>query len=78
MDTREVMYLNSGDWVENLTSIEYHNGQWSLYKYKQEAEAVSEPDASTPTDQEIEMLSAEEIFNLLIIEFNDNPVSGSV
>jgi UDP-2,3-diacylglucosamine pyrophosphatase LpxH len=28
-----VMYLNSGDWIENLTSLEYHNGEWSLYEF---------------------------------------------
>lgn len=26
-----VTYLNSGDWVENLTSLEYHNGQWNIH-----------------------------------------------
>ena len=26
-------YLNSGDWVENLTSLEYNEGVWSLYQY---------------------------------------------
>lgn len=30
---REVTYLNSGDWVENLTALEYQWGQWSVYKY---------------------------------------------
>jgi UDP-2,3-diacylglucosamine pyrophosphatase LpxH len=25
------VYLNSGDWVENLTALEYHNEQWQLY-----------------------------------------------
>ncbi len=29
----DVMYLNSGDWVENLTALEYHNGEWRIYKY---------------------------------------------
>ena len=24
-------YLNSGDWIENLTALEYHNEQWRLY-----------------------------------------------
>jgi UDP-2,3-diacylglucosamine pyrophosphatase LpxH len=33
-DNAEVMYLNSGDWVESLTSLEYHNGQWSIYNFK--------------------------------------------
>ncbi|WP_166381731.1 UDP-2,3-diacylglucosamine diphosphatase [Polaribacter sp. 11A2H] len=26
-------YLNSGDWIENLTALEYKNHQWSLYEY---------------------------------------------
>lgn len=29
----EVIYLNSGDWVENLTSLEYYGGEWHIYKY---------------------------------------------
>jgi UDP-2,3-diacylglucosamine pyrophosphatase LpxH len=30
----EVMYLNSGDWIENLTSLEYHQGEWNIYKHE--------------------------------------------
>ncbi len=30
----KVLYLNSGDWVESLTSLEYHNRTWSIYKYQ--------------------------------------------
>ena len=28
-----VQYLNSGDWIENLTSLEYNDGKWSLVHY---------------------------------------------
>jgi UDP-2,3-diacylglucosamine pyrophosphatase LpxH len=28
-----VLYLNSGDWVESLTSLEYHDGEWTIFKY---------------------------------------------
>src|SRR5690554_4346684 len=28
------LYLNSGDWVENLTALEYHNEKWRMYTYK--------------------------------------------
>jgi UDP-2,3-diacylglucosamine pyrophosphatase LpxH len=28
-----VTYLNSGDWIENLTSLEYNNGEWDIYQY---------------------------------------------
>lgn len=26
-------YLNSGDWIENLTALEYNNERWVLYSY---------------------------------------------
>lgn len=29
-------YLNSGDWIENLTALEYHNKSWSLYEYEKD------------------------------------------
>lgn len=28
------LYLNSGDWVENLTALEYQDKKWSLVKYE--------------------------------------------
>lgn len=37
-----VMYLNSGDWVENLTSLEYANQHWELYQYN-EATIMAQP-----------------------------------
>jgi UDP-2,3-diacylglucosamine pyrophosphatase LpxH len=27
----QVTYLNSGDWVENMTSLEYNQGKWRVY-----------------------------------------------
>lgn len=35
-----VLYLNSGDWVENLTSLEYHNGEWTIYRYEPALDAI--------------------------------------
>ena len=29
----KVTYMNSGDWIENLTALEYTNGHWSIYSY---------------------------------------------
>jgi len=28
-----VTYLNSGDWIENLTALEYNDKEWKLYRY---------------------------------------------
>lgn len=30
----KVEYLNSGDWIENLTALEYDNHEWSIYQYE--------------------------------------------
>lgn len=27
------MYLNSGDWIENLSALEYHDGKWEMFLY---------------------------------------------
>lgn len=31
------LYLNSGDWVENLTALEYHKERWRLMTYEEES-----------------------------------------
>jgi len=37
----QVVYLNSGDWVENLTALEYNKGEWSIYHYREDPHAQS-------------------------------------
>jgi UDP-2,3-diacylglucosamine pyrophosphatase LpxH len=32
-DKGSVMYLNSGDWIEHLTALEYHSNDWHIYTY---------------------------------------------
>lgn len=34
------IYLNSGDWIENLTALEYHEGAWQVYYHKSEEYAA--------------------------------------
>lgn len=35
-------YLNSGDWVENLTALEYNRKRWKIYRYDKDANVVAE------------------------------------
>lgn len=37
----EVVYLNSGDWVENLTALEYDGKNWRIYRYSEDTYAQS-------------------------------------
>jgi len=32
----DVIYMNSGDWIENLTSLEYNEGKWRVYSYNED------------------------------------------
>ncbi|HNR53976.1 MAG TPA: UDP-2,3-diacylglucosamine diphosphatase [Flavobacteriales bacterium] len=36
----EVRYLNSGDWIEHLSALEYADGKWRLYTYEAEDTVV--------------------------------------
>ena len=61
----KTMYLNSGDWVENLTSLEYVNNEWSIYRFnemdmKDKTLSVSEKDELNDT----------QLFENLVEEFN--------
>jgi UDP-2,3-diacylglucosamine pyrophosphatase LpxH len=51
-----IKYLNSGDWVENLSSLEYTNGEWSIYRFNDSDKAemeliVKEEDKDPNMDQ---------------------------
>lgn len=32
-DGASILYMNSGDWVENLSALEYVGGKWRLYRH---------------------------------------------
>jgi len=46
-----VLYLNSGDWVESLTALEYHNREWTIFKYDP-ADFHTDTDEEDKTDAE--------------------------
>jgi UDP-2,3-diacylglucosamine pyrophosphatase LpxH len=61
----EVMYLNSGDWVENLTALEYDKKQWRIYQYQKDpfAQSIKIPKRYRNN------LDNDEIFKDLVNEF---------
>jgi UDP-2,3-diacylglucosamine pyrophosphatase LpxH len=57
----EVTYLNSGDWVENMTALEYEKGEWSIFQYEYKKKQQVADVAPTPVQveaPEIEMVAA--------------------
>ena len=50
-------YLNSGDWIENLTALEYHNSEWILFTYDKKMFEENKDFELDPYEQQtIEML----------------------
>ncbi|HTS43551.1 MAG TPA: UDP-2,3-diacylglucosamine diphosphatase [Puia sp.] len=48
-DAGKVTYLNSGDWMEHLTALEYSRNEWSIFEYNaKEFPAVSSVETKTP------------------------------
>ena len=57
----KTLYLNSGDWVENLTALEYNNKRWKLYRYDEKLISSLEKD-------EAEFFEMENIISQELIE----------
>ena len=72
---RKVMYLNSGDWVENMTALEYHQGKWRLFHYQEDDFVI--PDASIEVlEDEQESLfdkSPKELFSRMMGDMLNKP-----
>ena len=61
-----MLYLNSGDWVESLTALEYHNKNWTIFKYDPD-NFRSDTDDDDKTDAED--LDAKLDVNILLERF---------
>lgn len=66
-DNGSVMYLNSGDWIENLTALEYVKGEWTLYRYEDDKHIQAN---NSDSNDHVEMLEKKELFQSLMAEFN--------
>ena len=62
-----VKYMNSGDWVENCTALEYQGGIWRLYQH----DFLTTPKNGVPEqdDEERTHLSPKELISKLTEEF---------
>ena len=61
-----ITYLNSGDWIENLSALEYNNGEWTIYRYKDE---IFVDTGLNKLDEENEHLTTNQLFANLVTEF---------
>ena len=63
----KVTYMNSGDWIENCTALEYVEGEWRLYKFNKDEMMHT----SGLKVEEIESeLTTSQLFDNMLGEFN--------
>lgn len=62
-----VNYLNSGDWIENLTALEYVHNAWKIYYYNEDAEVKELNDALYA--DEAAYLRTAELFKMMMEDF---------
>ena len=69
---KKVMYLNSGDWIENLTALEYNKGEWSLYHYLEDELVAGFAEEDPSSDNEINKAAFDNkvLFKEMVKEFN--------
>lgn len=39
---KNITYLNSGDWIENLSALEYNKGKWNIYSFNDDKTAQNQ------------------------------------
>lgn len=64
---KQIIYLNSGDWVENLTALEYQWGSWTIYKYD-ESDYINLPPLLEQelANESLEATSTEMLFEQMV------------
>lgn len=56
VSTKTVTYLNSGDWVESLTALEYQQGHWTIFDYQEAVFELETSEENLQEQQELEGL----------------------
>ena len=60
-DKGSVVYLNSGDWIENLTALEFHDNCWTIYQHDEKSVSSKTPVIKMQKQLSIEDLLAEQM-----------------
>jgi UDP-2,3-diacylglucosamine pyrophosphatase LpxH len=71
----QVQYLNSGDWIENLSALEYNNGKWTIFQY-QEKDFISIADDEDET--ELVEMNTSQLFKNMLTDFMVTPKMTSI
>ena len=53
-------YLNSGDWIENLSALEYHSGEWTIFNFDEHKHLLKDDE-----NEEFQDINSEELMKIV-------------
>lgn len=65
-----IIYLNSGDWIENLSAIEFNKSEWSIYYYNNDISLHNTDELESKDNKTLDDMDNKEIFKEMINEFH--------
>ena len=66
-ENRYIKYLNSGDWIENLSALEYNRSDWKIFNYRKDF--IEQEDETGEFDRIVD-IEVKDLFKNLVFEFN--------
>jgi UDP-2,3-diacylglucosamine pyrophosphatase LpxH len=68
VDAKQVTYLNSGDWIENLTALEYNQGEWKIFNYR--TDFIEPLETAEVEHEQMVDVETKELFNNILADFH--------
>ena len=68
VEQRTVNYLNSGDWIENLTALEYNEKEWRIFSYRKDF--VEQPGFAVADFEKMVDIEVKDLFKNMLVEFH--------
>jgi UDP-2,3-diacylglucosamine pyrophosphatase LpxH len=69
IENQTVTYLNSGDWIENLTSLEYNEGHWRIFNYRNDF--VEQPEPPIAENEKMMDVEVKDLFKNMLVKFQN-------
>lgn len=66
---RKVTYLNSGDWIENLTALEFNKGKWSIFSYMKQFATDKPTGENEEYDLSLADYKPKQLFKIMLKDF---------
>ncbi len=69
VDANTVTYLNSGDWIENLSALEYNEGEWRIFNFR--TDFIDHSENGEAEHEAMVDVEVKDLFNDMLVDFHN-------